>query len=58
MYLPSRNVTINSVSNVSSNSVTMVFNTLILNATNWNIAPGALSMSVTTGPAGTAYLSR
>jgi Flp pilus assembly protein TadG len=58
MYLPSRNVTINSVSNVSSNSVTMVFNTLILNATNWNIAPGALSMSVTTGPTGTAYLSR
>jgi hypothetical protein len=58
MYLPSRNVTINSVSNVSSNSVTMVFNTLILNATNWNIAPGALSMSVTTGPSGTAYLSR
>ncbi|BAM91649.1 hypothetical protein S58_56720 [Bradyrhizobium oligotrophicum S58] len=58
IYLPSRNVTINSVSNVSSNSVTMVFNTLILNATNWNIAPGALSMSVTTGPAGTAFLSR
>ncbi|CAL75756.1 conserved hypothetical protein [Bradyrhizobium sp. ORS 278] len=58
MYLPSRNVTINSVSNVSSNSVTMVFNTLILNATNWTIAPGALSMSVSNGPAGTAYLSK
>ncbi|MGJ4952030.1 TadE/TadG family type IV pilus assembly protein [Bradyrhizobium sp. HKCCYLS20291] len=58
MYLPSRNVTINSVSNVSSNSVTMVFNTLILNATNWNIAPGALSMSVANGPAGTAFLAR
>jgi len=58
MYLPSRNVTINSVSNVSSNSVTMVFNTLILNATNWNIAPGTLSMSVSTGPSGTAFLSR
>ncbi|GLH80164.1 hypothetical protein SSBR45G_50730 [Bradyrhizobium sp. SSBR45G] len=58
IYLPSRNVTINSVSNVSSNSVTMVFNTLILNATNWTIAPGALSMSVANGPAGTAFLSR
>ncbi|CCE01436.1 pilus assembly protein TadG-related protein [Bradyrhizobium sp. STM 3809] len=58
MYLPSRNVTINSVSNVSSNSVTMVFNTLILNATNWTIAPGALSMSVSSGPAGTAYLAK
>lgn len=58
IYLPSRNVTINSVSTMSSNSVTMVFNTLILNQTNWSIAPGALSMSVASGPAGTAYLSR
>src|SRR5262249_1858679 len=46
MYLPSRMVTINSVSNVSSNSVTMVFSTLTLNATNWSIGPGALSMAV------------
>ncbi|MGJ5179838.1 pilus assembly protein TadG-related protein [Bradyrhizobium oligotrophicum] len=58
MYLPSRNVTINSVSTMASNSVTMVFNTLILNQTNWTIAPGALSMSVANGPAGTAHLSR
>jgi len=58
MYLPSRDVTINSVSNMTSNSVTMVFDTLILNATNWNIAPGALSMSVASGSAGTAYLSQ
>ncbi|MGJ4995402.1 TadE/TadG family type IV pilus assembly protein [Bradyrhizobium sp. HKCCYLS3077] len=58
MYLPSRNVTINSVSTMSSNSVTMVFNTLTLNQTNWTIGPGALSMSVTTGPVGTAYLAR
>ncbi|WP_315796802.1 Tad domain-containing protein [Bradyrhizobium sp. SZCCHNRI3043] len=58
MYLPSRNVIINSVSTMSSNSVTMVFNTLILNQTNWAIAPGALSMSAASGPAGTAFLSR
>jgi hypothetical protein len=58
LYLPSRDVTINSVSNVSSNSVTMVFSTLILNATNWTIAPGALSMSVATGASTSAYLSR
>ncbi|WP_257166114.1 pilus assembly protein TadG-related protein [Bradyrhizobium sp. SRS-191] len=58
MYLPSRNVTINSVSTMSSNSVTMVFNTLILNQTNWSIAPGALGMSVSNGPAGTAYLAK
>ncbi len=43
---------------MSSNSVTMVFNTLILNQTNWAIAPGALSMSAASGPAGTAFLSR
>lgn len=58
MYLPSRDVTINSVSNVSSNSVTMVFSTLILNATNWTIAPGALSMSVGSGASTSAYLSK
>jgi hypothetical protein len=57
MYLPSRDVTINSVSNVSSNSITMVFSTLILNSTNWSIAPGAKSMSVASG-ATSAYLSK
>ena len=51
IYLPSRDVTINSVSNVSSNNVNMVFSTLILNATNWSIAAGALPMQTagTTG---------
>jgi len=58
LYLPSRDVTINSVSNVSSNSITMVFSTLILDATNWTIAPGALSMSVASGTATGSYLSR
>jgi Flp pilus assembly protein TadG len=58
LYLPSRDVTINSVSNVSSNSVTMVFSTLILDQTNWTIAPGALSMSVASGTATGSYLSR
>lgn len=58
LYLPSRDVTINSVSNLSSNSVTMVFSTLILNATNWMIEPGALSMSVSSGPSTGAYLSK
>jgi Flp pilus assembly protein TadG len=48
-YLPSRDVTINSVSNVTANNVTMVFSTLILNSTNWSIAPGTLAMSRVTG---------
>ena len=55
LYLPSRNVTINSVSNVSSNQVTMVFSTLIFDALNWNFQAGVISMngasSTTNGPA-------
>jgi hypothetical protein len=35
----------------------MVFSTLILNSTNWSIAPGAKSMSVASG-ATSAYLSK
>jgi Flp pilus assembly protein TadG len=58
-YLPSRDVTINSVSNMTTNSVTMVFSTLILDATNWSIAAGALPMSRSVSGAGTsAYLSK
>jgi Flp pilus assembly protein TadG len=59
-YLPSRDVTINSVSNVTGNNVTMVFSTLILNSTNWSIAPGASGMSRTTGTSTTitAHLSQ
>jgi Flp pilus assembly protein TadG len=58
IYLPSREVIINSTSTVSSNAVTMVFSTLILDQTNWTIGPGALSMSVANGTAGSGYLSR
>jgi hypothetical protein len=57
-YLPSREVTFNGISNVSSNSVTMVFSTLILDPLNWTIAPGALSMSSPSGTAGSADLSK
>ncbi|MBV8922224.1 TadE/TadG family type IV pilus assembly protein [Bradyrhizobium sp.] len=58
LYLPSREVTFNGISNLSSNSVTMVFSTLILDPLNWTIAPGALSMSSPNGAASSAYLSR
>jgi Flp pilus assembly protein TadG len=58
IYLPSRQVTINSTSTVSSNAVTMVFSTLILNSTSWTIGPGAMSMSVPSGTATSAYLSQ
>jgi len=58
MYLPSRDVTINSVSNVTSAKVTMVFSTLILNTLNWAIAPGAASTALSSGTTTSAYLSR
>jgi Putative Flp pilus-assembly TadE/G-like len=55
IYLPSRAVTINSVSNVSSDSVSMVFYTLILDTMNWTFTAGSKSMSVPTG-SGSPYL--
>jgi Flp pilus assembly protein TadG len=58
IYLPSRAVTINSVSNMTTNDVTMVFSTLILNSTNWSIAAGALPMTRSTGTAASAFLSQ
>ena len=41
IYLPSRNVTFNSVSNVTSESITMVFNQMILDQINWKFTAGA-----------------
>jgi Flp pilus assembly protein TadG len=58
IYLPSREVTIISVSNMTTNTVTMVFSTLTLDATNWSIAAGALPMTRSTGTAASAYLSQ
>ncbi len=49
VYLPSRNVTINSVSNVAANKVTMVFDTLILNTLNWSFDAGNIAMTTTSG---------
>lgn len=51
MYLPSRDVTINSVSNVSGDKVTMVFSSLIFNALNWTFDAGAIAMSASSGTA-------
>jgi Flp pilus assembly protein TadG len=41
IYLPSRNLTFNSASNVSSDSLTLVVNQLILDSVSWSINPGA-----------------
>ncbi len=54
IYLPSRNVTFNSVSSVSSESITMVFNQMILDTINWKfsssakVIPAANSTTTTT----------
>jgi Flp pilus assembly protein TadG len=58
MYLPSRNVIINSVSNTTADQTTMVFATLILNATNWQIQPGPLAPSGASSSGGTVRLVR
>lgn len=52
IYWPSRNVTINSTSQVSADQVSLVVNTLTLNNTNWKFAPNSdWPMSATGKPA-------
>lgn len=58
VYLPSRKLTANSTSNLTSTGLSMVLSTLTLNTSNWTIAPGAPSMSVASGTATSAYLSQ
>ena len=58
IYLPSRKLTANSTSNLSSTGLNMVLSTLTLNSTNWSIAPGAASMGVASGAATSVYLSK
>ena len=45
IYLPSRDVTFNSGSKLAAKSFTLVINTLILNQTNWTLAPSKSSIS-------------
>ena len=52
LYLPSRDVTINSVSNVSADKVTMVFSSLIFNSLNWTFDAGNLAMTTSSGGGG------
>lgn len=49
IYLPSRNVTFNSISTVSSESITMVFNQLILDTINWTFTSGAKTITPAAG---------
>lgn len=66
IYLPGYDVTVNSGANASSDNLTMVVNTLILNSMTWSIAPhdgtafdtsGVVSSTTTTTTTGSLYLS-
>ena len=56
IYLPSRAVTFNSVSSVTSEKITMVVDALILDSTNWSFDTSALTMSGTTSSGAGPYL--
>lgn len=56
IYLPSRNITFNSMSNVTSESLTIVLNTVILNTLDWNLKSSALSIPVSGGQTGPSRL--
>jgi len=45
IYLPSRNITFNSMSNVTAEALTIVVNSLLLDTLNWNITNSAYSVS-------------
>jgi Flp pilus assembly protein TadG len=57
IYLPSRQVTFNSVSNVSSEHITMVVDTLILDSTNFSFQSSAEKMQSTATTSGGPYLT-
>lgn len=60
MYLPSRNLTLNAGASVSSNKLTMVLNTLIMNTVNWTLASSDKSISPAGASSSTSsiYLKR
>ena len=58
LYLPSRDVMINSVSNLSGDKVTMVFSSVIFNALNWTFDAGNIAMSASAGSGGAPRLTQ
>ena len=51
IYLPSRDLTFNSSSNLSSPSFTLVANSLTLNTVNWNLTAGPKTIPLSSGTA-------
>lgn len=58
IYLPSRNVTFNSMSSVASEAITIVVNQMILNSANWAIAPGKKAINAGGGSNGLVYIKQ
>jgi hypothetical protein len=58
IYLPSRNVTFNAKSQLATDKATLVFNTLILNQTTWNLDVATAKTISGSGSSGTAYLTK
>jgi Flp pilus assembly protein TadG len=54
VYLPSRNVTFNSASRITSTALTLVVHQVIWDQINWTLAPGAKSIASVSGGGGTA----
>lgn len=54
MYLPSRQLTLNSGASVSSNSLTMVLDTLTVNQVNWTLDSSAKSIAASSSSSGSA----
>lgn len=58
IYLPSRNLTLNSGASATSNSLTMVLYTLIMNTVNWTIGSADKSITTTGSSSANIYLKR
>jgi Flp pilus assembly protein TadG len=56
IYLPSRNVTFNAKSKLSTDRATLVFNSLILDQTHWSLAPADSRTIAAPGAAGNVHL--
>jgi Flp pilus assembly protein TadG len=58
IYLPSRNVTFNAKSQLNTDQATLVFNTLILDQTNWNLDVGTGKTIAASGSASNILMTR
>lgn len=58
IYLPSRNATFNGVSSITAESITLVFNTIILDNLNWHFGTSARAIEPADGGGSTAVLSK